>query len=490
MKTRHFLKLTRGFLVVVFFLSCKSNTEIQENEIDGVWKSVGYGRIVNIEEGEYSLADVTKISCLPLMEGDISDFGDKLKIQNDTLSLEDGINKYFFVRVGEAPAVCQNDSREYAENQAKIDDPEYNFEVLWHTFKDHYAYFDLRNVDPEKMYEEYRPKVTSKTTNAELFLILYEMLESFEDGHISISATDEIEEEASALYQAKKEIQDEAPEERVDQNQVLRNYGVAQQVAAKYIPQGKMAKAGNLRWGTLNNNIGYFQLNQMMGMADYGISDTLSYREYWTIYFDKLETVENDNEDEMKGISKALDIIMKDLNKTNALIIDLRFNGGGKDEVGMAVLERLNDKEKVVFTKKGKMGDGFTPVNKVKQSGSENSYSKPVYLLIGPESASATEIMALSSLSLPNITRIGSNTEGVFSDVLDRTLPNGWEFGLSSEVYLDLKGTNYEGIGIAPDIEIGYERDTQKFLQKVVNDLEKTGDQSILKAQELINASN
>jgi len=187
-----------------------------------------------------------------------------------------------------------------------------------------------------------------------------------------------------------------------------------------------------------------------MGMADYGLSDSLSYRGYWKAYFEKVETIENPNrynQDEMNGVNASLDNIMKDLQNTEALIIDVRFNGGGKDEVGMAVLQRFNKEERAVFTKKGKLGNGYTPVNKIVQPAAENAYSKPVYLLIGPESASATEIMALSAMSMPNVTSVGSRTEGVFSDVLDRSLPNGWEFGLSSEVYEDLNGTNYEGLG-------------------------------------------
>lgn len=477
------------FITTLFFLGCNSKEKSTELEIDGVWKSVGYGRIAKIEEGEFTLADVTDISCLPLMEGNISDFGDKLKFKNDTLILEDGINNYLFVRIEEAPAICQNGSEEYKTAQEKANNPEYNFEVLWETFKDHYAYFELRNVDPEKMYAEYRPRISSKTTEVELFLVLNEMLESFDDGHIGISATGKVEEEAKKLYDEKNRGQ-EIKEEVNSKEPVkkLRNYGVAAKVAENYIPDGRSVKSGNLRWGILKNNTGYFQINQMMGMADYGISDTLSYREYWMAYFEKLETVENDNEDELKGISNALDLIMEDLQNTDALIVDVRFNGGGQDEVGMAVLERLNDKEKMVFTKKGKMGDGFTPINKVMQSAAPNAYSKPVYLLMGPESASATEIMALSSLSIPNIKRIGSNTEGVFSDVLDRSLPNGWEFGLSSEVYLDLKGNNYEGKGIPPDVEIGYPRDTQKFLKSVMIDLQGAGDKAVEKALELFNS--
>ena len=489
MKKSQFFNSGLVFLFIIVFLSCESSDKKDPQSLDGVWKSVGYGRVVNIEEGEYTLADITAISCIPIMNGNISDFGDKLKMRNDTIILEDGINNYFFVRTEDAPAVCQNDTSEYAEAQAKANDPEYNFEVLWETFKDHYAYFELRNVDPEEMYAEYRPKITVETTDAELFLILNEMLDSFDDGHISIGAPDEVEEAAMKLYEAKQaaqkeeDVSDEKPKKR------LRNYEVAAEVAKKYIPEGTSVKNGNLRWGKLKNNIGYLQMNQMMGMADYGISDTLSFRDHWMAYFEKSETAENDNEDELNGVNSSLDFIMENIADTDALIIDVRFNGGGKDEVGMAVLERLNNEDKVVFTKKGKLREGFTPLNKVVQKGSENAYSKPVYLLIGPESASATEIMALSSLSLPTVTRIGSKTEGVFSDVLDRTLPNGWEFGLSSEVYLDLKGNNYEGIGIPPDVEIGYERDTQMFLQQIVDGLDSAGDRAIEKALEIIKSS-
>lgn len=475
------------FLIMILLATCKGNSEKPADAIDGVWQSVGYGRIVKIEAGEYILADVTKLSCIPLMEGEIVDFKDALQLQNDTLSLKDGINTYYFTRIEDAPAICKSDSEAYAQAQAKANDPEHNFEVLWETFKDHYAYFDLRGVDPEKMYAEYRPQVTSETSEVELFVVLYKMLESFVDGHIGIGAPDEIETAAQALVEAEKSNDEaktmkdkEKPKER------LRNYKVAAQVAEKYIKNGTSVKNGNLRWGVLDNNIGYLQLNQMMALADYGLSDTLSYRDYWMAYLKKAEESEDDNADELNGIATSLDDIMKDFQNTDAMIIDVRFNGGGKDEVGMAVLERLNDQERMVFTKKGKSGNGYTPINKVAQTASSNPYNKPVYLLIGPESASATEIMALSSLSMPNITRIGSRTEGVFSDILDKTLPNGWEFGLSNEVYLDMDGNNYEGKGIPPDIEIGYSRDTQEFLQQVIDGLQSEGDQAIEKAKALV----
>ena len=467
--------------------SCKKEPNTtSSNGMDGVYRSLGYGRLVKIANGEFIVADITSRSCIPLMDGAVDDLGDALQYNNDTLTLKDGINLYYFVRTDDAPAICKKGSAEYVEAEEKKNDPVYNFEVLWETFKEHYAYFELRGVNPDAMYAEYRPKISSEMSDAEFYSVVFEMLESFGDGHIGISAPDEIEKAAMALQMDEStDAKDEDGTENETPNKPLRRHEVSKIVAEHYIPEGTYVKNGNLRWGILQNNIGYLQLNQMMALADYGLSDTLSYREYWMAFLEKAELAEDDTQDELEGLNNSLDTIMKDFAATDAMIIDVRFNGGGKDEVGMAVLKRLNDSEKVVFTKKGRMDTGFTPDNVIVQSASAKPYKNPVYLLIGPDSASATEIMALSSLSMPNITRVGANTEGVFSDILDKTLPNGWEFGLSSEVYLDNKGTNYEGVGIPPDVEIGYVRDTQEFLHKVVDGLTTEGDEAIEKALQL-----
>ncbi len=42
-------------------------------------------------------------------------------------------------------------------------------------------------------------------------------------------------------------------------------------------------------------------------------------------------------------------------------------------------------------------------------------------------------------------------TRGALSDILSKTLPNGWSLGLSNEIYHDSQGICYEAIGIPPD---------------------------------------
>ena len=52
----------------------------------------------------------------------------------------------------------------------------------------------------------------------------------------------------------------------------------------------------------------------------------------------------------------------------------------------------------------------------------------------------------------PRPTRIGENTQGVFSDTMVRTLPNGWQFILPNEEYRTSTWKSYDGPGIPPHI--------------------------------------
>jgi len=54
----------------------------------------------------------------------------------------------------------------------------------------------------------------------------------------------------------------------------------------------------------------------------------------------------------------------------------------------------------------------------------------------------------------PHVIRVGANTQGVFSHVLVRRLPNGWKFGLPNEIYLTKDGETFDGVGVPPDISV------------------------------------
>jgi C-terminal processing protease CtpA/Prc len=75
-----------------------------------------------------------------------------------------------------------------------------------------------------------------------------------------------------------------------------------------------------------------------------------------------------------------------------------------------------------------------------------------VVLLTGPLTISAGETFTQALMGrTPHVTRIGENTQGVYSDVLLRALPNGWIFGLPNEIYRTPSGETFDGPGIPPD---------------------------------------
>jgi hypothetical protein len=61
----------------------------------------------------------------------------------------------------------------------------------------------------------------------------------------------------------------------------------------------------------------------------------------------------------------------------------------------------------------------------------------------------------------PEICRIGESTQGVFSDVLDRRLPNGWRLVLPNEIYITAGGNSFDVSGVPPDVG------SQVFLERI-----------------------
>jgi C-terminal processing protease CtpA/Prc len=99
--------------------------------------------------------------------------------------------------------------------------------------------------------------------------------------------------------------------------------------------------------------------------------------------------------------------------------------------------------------------DHHTPPQAIMVHASQRpGFRGPVVLLTSAHGISAAETFAMALLGRsPHVTRVGANTQGVFSDELGRRLPNGWTFGLSNETYLTKDGKNFEGTGVPPDIE-------------------------------------
>jgi C-terminal processing protease CtpA/Prc len=456
-------------IVIVFILSYACKPYDKKNKsIEGIWKSIGYGEILKIDSTTYKYFDITNISCLPSKQGNISEVKNSIVLKNDTLVVKRGYSFYYYTRTNEFPDLCQ-------KNTNHKNDPLYNFEVFAETYKEHYAFFELNKINWDSLYKTAKEKINSKTTEVELYLIIQEMIECLNDNHGSIEATEEVYEQAEKLNIENEDIEE------------LNWYGdfqVAGLVADYYLKENLTKNSWLINWGKMENNIGFIQIKSMFLFADLSLNDSLvkenGFVPTYMDAFNKL-SFEQQIEQEVAGISKLMDAIMQDLQETKYMIIDVRFNGGGQDVVALEVLRHFNADRKQIASKKARHNDGFTKRTPIYLEPANNPYTKPVYLLTSQQSASATDMIALSSMELTQFKRIGSHTNGAISDALQKTLPNGWHFSLSNEIYTDKNDKYYENIGIPVDYELNYPEERQKFFRSVAEDLEKDK-QSVLNA--------
>ena len=450
------------FITALLLGSCQNKEE--SNSYNGIWESIGHGQILEIKNNtDYAFYDITSISCLPSRKSNLEEIANSLVLENDTLRLLQGYITYKFTRVGNLPKLCQTS----LENE-KAKDPLYNFEVFMETVKEHYAFLELNEIDWDKLYRNQKGKLTATSTSVDLYLTIEETFEKLNDNHAFLEATDDVYDELE-----KQSVKENTTEEK------LPEYGdmpVAKMVAEHYLQEEMTKDSWLIQWGKMEDNIGYIQLKAMWLFADLDLSQTLIDSIGFVDAFVTMRSKMYEGsymEKEVEGVSKIMDRVMNDLADSKSIIIDVRFNGGGQDVVGFEILSRFNSKKIQIANDKFRYGNKHTPPLPIYLEGTKNAYTKPVYLLTSPQTGSAAESFSMATISMTNVKRIGSSTEGAMSTTLDKKLPNGWDFCVSNEIYEDSEGKSYENVGIPVHHELGYPRDRQTFFRSVANDLEK-----------------
>lgn len=464
-------------LIALNTLSC--NTDKKNNSsINGVWQSIGSGWILHIQDSaRYSFHDITRISCLPARQANLDELKTSLALSNDTLFYNKGVMTYKFIRSSILPELCTE-----ALTEEKARDVLFNFEVFAETVREHYAFMELNDIRWPDLYEEQKKKLIENPTETGLYSILEETLEILNDNHAFLEATDEFYE---VLEHLENEDVDIAPDED------LKEYGdfvIADMVVGHHLKEDLTKDSWLIKWGRMENNIGYIQVKAMWLYADLEIPQTLidekGYVDAFVETFHEMHEGEYINR-EVEGVRKIMNNVMTDLNDTDSIVIDVRFNGGGQDAVTYEILRHFNAEKSHVAKTKLVHEDSFSPILTLSLEASSDSYLNPVFILTSPQSGSAAESFAMVTMSLSHVKRIGSHTQGALSTALEKTLPNGWVFSISNEVSMDNDGNSYENVGIPVDYELHYPEDRQTFFRSVANDLEMDK-QNILKAMKAL----
>ena len=131
-----------------------------------------------------------------------------------------------------------------------------------------------------------------------------------------------------------------------------------------------------------------------------------------------------------------------------ALIVDLRNNGGGLVSSVCAILDRLLPEGLIVYTedKYGNREEEF--------SDAENYFDKPMAVLVNGNSASASEIFAGAIKDYGIGTLVGTTTYG--KGIVQKIYPlsDGTAVKLTVSKYYTPNGNNIHGTGIEPDVTV------------------------------------
>lgn len=471
--------ITFALLILIIF-SCKNHIEKTKTSINGVWESIGSGWVLEIKDStSYQLYDITSISCLPKRKGSFKELQKSLTLEKDTLNLLTGVITYQFTKSKSLPELCRSLSN------IKDKDVLHNFEVFAETVKEHYAFFELNNINWDNLYKQQKQKLTEKSTDVELYQVIEETLELLNDNHAYLEATDDVYTvlENQSIQEQKEETDSERLPEYGD-------FQVAQMVAKHHLQEEMTKDSWLIQWGKLTDSIGFIQVKSMWLYGDINVPknriDEVGYVDAYVETFHKM--YEGDYiEKEVAGVSKIMDSVMKDLSKMKSILIDVRFNGGGQDAVSFEILSRFIPERKIqVATQQLNYGNQQTNVLPIYIKGTDNAYTNPVYVLTSQQTGSAAEAFSIATLAMDNVKRIGSTTAGAMSTALEKTLPNGWSFAISNEIYMDNNGKQYENVGIPVDYDLNYSFDRQTFFRSVVNDLE-ADKRNILEAIDALN---
>ena len=332
----------------------------------------------------------------------------------------------------------------------KIDSPIENFEKLWKEFDLRYANFDAKQVHWDEVYEKHRILINERTTNRQLFEISCSMLQELNDGHVTINPSfKEKDIECGPPYTFTLETAFDT-DDRVSQFVSVMNLELTRNGFSKPMKK-KLSEDTNFQY-RVSDSFGYLRLDEMTEKNTFG------------------------------KFNRALDEAIKAFYTKKGLIIDLRFNGGGWDYSAYKLASRFIAKGKTIghFERMRIKGtDEYTQMKyrKVKSKG-KKQFAKPIVILTSDFTASAAEVFVLLMRELPNVSLIGENTEGIFSDMYEFKLPNKWTVTLSHQQYFSQNKENFEGRGISPDIKIVNTRADIKnqrdpVIQKAIDHLKK-----------------
>ncbi|MBR09828.1 MAG: hypothetical protein CMP48_19340 [Rickettsiales bacterium] len=315
------------------------------------------------------------------------------------------------------------------------------FEDFWTKMDQNYAFFQLKEIDWQQVYQNNIDHLDN-LTDEEFFQLLVKILEPFEDAHIKLSGTG-----------AKKlTFSGTRPTNFSNQFGTDSLFRFYDQTVKNYLEAN-----GFSNWSHKGPLLSESKAIYDHHVFEYSQTEKTGYIKICWFFYDYhrlgLTTLLSDR----KHFLSSFEDILEEMNQTDQIILDLRNNIGGVSGYPERLAGFFTTKKQVgeyTQTRKKSDHERFSDLKPTYIQPQNFNYPGSVYLLTNSETVSASEEFVMMMNILPNVTLIGNNTQGAFSDVKEVKLKNGWRLSLSNMRFVDLNKVNHEGEGIAPDVSI------------------------------------
>ncbi|QPP08888.1 S41 family peptidase [Streptomyces bathyalis] len=404
----------------------------------GVWRMDGYGTVLTVGRGGKRVQEyqTTGVSCLKGASAErVRGGGGAARYETGdgesftlrgvgggghraSMHVDGSPGDRHLRRVGELPGRCGID--------VPGNDPVATFDVFWQTFEENYPFFAAKGIDWHAVRDRFRPRIDEHTSRKELFAVFREMVAPLHDAHVAVLAGD-----TGSFAQVRPGTR--MPTAELDAK--VREFIEQRDLEGRGLRE---FAGGRIGYADLPGGQGYLRVSGFTGYTEDG-----------------------DHAADRAELGRALDAVLtKDRTaRLQGLIVDLRINGGGSDSLGLELAARLTGRPHFAYAKAARNDPadpahftGPQPVY-VRPVPERPRYTGPVAVLTGGSTLSAGETFTQALMERPGRTvRIGEHTQGVFSDTLERRLPNGWSFLLPNEEFRTRDGRTFDGTGIPPHI--------------------------------------
>lgn len=268
---------------------------------------------------------------------------------------------------------------------------------------EHYCFFDYKNseygLDWNEVYARYSRQIDDGMTSTQLFEVLGNMLGELRDGHVNMYASFD-----QSRYWSWKEYYPANFSDSLQRRYLGTDYKIS----------------SGIKYRKLDDNIGYIYCGSFSNAI---------------------------------GSGNLNDILME-LATCNALIVDVRDNGGGMLTSAETLASRFTDEEILVGYMQHKTGPGHNDFSEPEEQKLKPSsglrWHKPVAVLTNRAVFSAANEFVKYMKCCPGVTVIGDKTGGGAGMPFSSELPNGWSVRFSACPMYD-RDMNCTEFGIEPD---------------------------------------